>query len=67
MTSDQKHGKLRLALVFGGRSGEHDVSIVSARSVHRALDAARYHVVPMAIDRSGLWADPETSRRVLTP
>jgi D-alanine-D-alanine ligase len=65
MTSDQKHGKLRLALVFGGRSGEHDVSIVSARSVHRALDAARYDVVPMAIDRNGLWADPETSRRVL--
>ena len=57
--------KLRLALVFGGRSGEHDVSIVSARSVDRALDRHRYEVVPMAIDREGRWADPETSRSVL--
>jgi D-alanine-D-alanine ligase len=65
MTSDQQHRKLRLALVFGGRSGEHDVSIVSARSVHRALDSTRYDVVLMAIDRRGLWADPETARRVL--
>jgi D-alanine-D-alanine ligase len=44
---------------------EHDVSIVSARSVNRALDTTRYEVAPMAIDRSGLWADAETSRRVL--
>jgi len=55
-----------LALVFGGRSGEHDVSVVSARSVARALDPDRYVVVPMAIDRNGLWADPETARNVLT-
>jgi D-alanine-D-alanine ligase len=58
--------KLRVALVFGGRSDEHDVSIVSARSVDRALDRGRFQVVPMAIDRGGLWADAETSRRVLT-
>lgn len=57
--------KTRIALVFGGRSKEHDVSIVSARSVDRALDRGRYEVVPMAIDRGGLWADAETSRRVL--
>jgi D-alanine-D-alanine ligase len=55
-----------LALIFGGRSSEHDVSIVSARSVARALDPDRYVVVPMAIDRSGLWADPETARDVLS-
>ena len=55
----------RLALVFGGRSGEHDVSIVSARSVDRALDRQRYEVVPMAIDRGGRWADSDTARRVL--
>jgi len=54
-----------LALVFGGRSLEHDVSVVSARSVARALRADRYELVPMAIDRSGRWADPETARRVL--
>ena len=55
----------RVALIFGGRSGEHDVSIVSARSVDRALDRGRYEVVPMAIDRSGMWAEPDTARQVL--
>jgi D-alanine-D-alanine ligase len=57
--------KQRVALVFGGRSGEHDVSIVSARSVDRALDRGKYEVVPMAIDRQGLWADADTAHRVL--
>ena len=54
-----------LALIFGGRSAEHEVSVVSARSVAGALDPDRYLVVPMAIDHHGRWADPETSRRVL--
>jgi D-alanine-D-alanine ligase len=54
-----------VALIFGGRSGEHDVSIVSARSVDRALDREKYRVLPMAIDRQGMWADAETASRVL--
>jgi len=54
-----------LALVFGGRSLEHEVSVVSARSVAGALCHDRYDVVPMAIDRRGRWADPATARRVL--
>jgi len=57
--------RLRLALIFGGRSGEHDVSVVSAGSIAAALDRDRYEVVPMAIDRGGLWAAPETAARVL--
>jgi len=57
--------RLRLALVFGGRSGEHEVSVVSARSVAGALDPDRYEVVPMAIDRSGRWADADDARTVL--
>jgi D-alanine-D-alanine ligase len=60
-----KNGPLTLALVFGGRSGEHDVSVVSARSVDRALDRGRYRIVPMAIDRHGRWADADTAARVL--
>jgi D-alanine-D-alanine ligase len=48
--------RLRVALVFGGRSGEHEVSVVSARSVACALNRHRYEIVPMAIDRRGLWA-----------
>jgi len=65
MTDTPDPNKLRVALVFGGRSGEHDVSIVSARSVDHALDRNQYEVLPMAIDRRGLWADAETARRVL--
>ena len=57
--------RIRLALIFGGRSGEHDVSVVSAGSMDRALDRELYEVVPMAIDRTGLWADPEVARLVL--
>ncbi len=63
---DHPAHRLRLALVFGGRSGEHDVSVVSARSVAAALDPTRYEVVPMAIDRAGRWAQPETAVQVLT-
>jgi len=55
----------RLALIFGGRSGEHDVSVVSARSVAGALDPGRYEVIPMVIDRAGLWANPDTAAQVL--
>jgi D-alanine-D-alanine ligase len=58
-------GRLRIALVFGGRSGEHAVSVVSARSVDRALDRDRYEVVAMAIDRNGRWADGEDSAKIL--
>jgi D-alanine-D-alanine ligase len=57
--------RLRVALVYGGRSGEHDVSVVSARSVSGALDPDRYEVFPMAIDRAGLWAAPDVAARVL--
>jgi len=64
MSDTQDAGK-RVALIFGGRSDEHDVSIVSARSIDRALDRDKYQVLPMAIDRRGLWADVETARRVL--
>ena len=58
-------GKLRIALVFGGRSGEHEVSVISARSVASALDPERFEVVPMAIDRVGRWADADTASSVL--
>ncbi|HML12459.1 MAG TPA: D-alanine--D-alanine ligase family protein [Xanthobacteraceae bacterium] len=47
--------KLRVALLFGGRSAEHDVSLMSAANVYRALDPARYEVVPIAVARTGAW------------
>ena len=57
--------RLRVALIFGGRSNEHEVSVVSARSVAGSLDRQRYELVPMAIDHSGRWVDPDTAARVL--
>ena len=48
--------KLRLALIAGGRSSEHEISLASARSVLEALDPERYDVTTLAIDRSGRWA-----------
>lgn len=47
--------KLRVAVIFGGRSGEHEVSLVSATSVIAALDPDRYEVVPVGISREGRW------------
>ncbi|MBV9519526.1 MAG: D-alanine--D-alanine ligase [Hyphomicrobiales bacterium] len=46
---------LRVGLLFGGRSAEHDVSLLSAGNVFRALDPERYEVVPIAITRGGAW------------
>jgi len=45
----------RVAVLMGGRSGEHEVSLVSGASVARALDADRYEVFPVLIDRQGGW------------
>src|SRR3954453_15484659 len=52
--------KVRVAVVFGGRSAEHAISCVSAGSVMAALDRERYEVVPVGITRDGGWvlADP---------
>lgn len=47
--------KLRVAVLFGGQSAEHEVSILSARNVIRAIDAAKYEIVPIVIDRGGQW------------
>ena len=47
--------RLRVLLLFGGRSAEHDVSRVSAVSIARALDPKRYDVVPVAITKEGRW------------
>ncbi|MFN8425404.1 MAG: hypothetical protein U0X87_03970 [Anaerolineales bacterium] len=51
--------KLRLALIFGGRSGEHDVSLMSARSVLSVLDPAKYEVTQIGITREGQWLTGE--------
>lgn len=55
-------GKLRVGVIFGGRSGEHEVSIRSARSVMESLDRRRYEVVPIAISRDGKFLSPGSSK-----
>jgi len=47
--------KLRVGVIFGGRSGEHEVSLASAASVLAAIDRRRYEVVPMGIAKDGHW------------
>lgn len=47
--------KLRVAVVYGGRSGEHEVSINSARSIMDAMDRERYEVLPILISKEGKW------------
>jgi D-alanine-D-alanine ligase len=53
--SQGKTDKIRVGVLFGGRSGEHEVSLRSARSVMRALDPSKYEVVPIGITKDGRW------------
>lgn len=57
--------RLRLLLLFGGQSAEHDVSRVSAVAVASALDPDRYDVVPVAITREGRWLLADRARAAL--
>ena len=57
--------RLRVGIVFGGRSVEHDVSLVSARSVLSVLDPARYDVVPIGVTRQGEWLTSRDVQRML--
>jgi D-alanine-D-alanine ligase len=50
-----RNGRVRVAIVMGGRSSEHEISLASARSVLEALDPDRYEAVTVAIDREGRW------------
>lgn len=57
--------KLKVAVLFGGRSGEHDVSLVSARSVINALDKNKYEVFPIGISKQGDWIGGSDSLQIL--
>ncbi|HHW71929.1 MAG TPA: D-alanine--D-alanine ligase, partial [Firmicutes bacterium] len=49
--------KLRVGVIYGGRSGEHEVSLMSAQSVISALDKEKYEIIPIKIDKDGRWSD----------
>ncbi|MBT5818693.1 MAG: D-alanine--D-alanine ligase A, partial [Proteobacteria bacterium] len=47
--------KTRVLLLFGGQSAEHEISVISARSVYAAIDTSRYEVILAGISRLGQW------------
>ncbi len=49
------HTKTTIAVIHGGRSGEHEISLLSARSIMDALDKERYDVLPILIGKDGVW------------
>ena len=57
--------KLRIGILFGGRSGEHEVSLLSAASILNAIDRKKYDVVPIAISKHGQWLTGSEARRLL--
>jgi D-alanine-D-alanine ligase len=57
--------KMRIGVIFGGRSGEHEVSVRSARAVIEALDGEKYEVIPIAITKEGKWLAPARAARLL--
>jgi D-alanine-D-alanine ligase len=57
--------RLRVGILFGGRSGEHEVSLNSAASILTALDRAKYEVVPIGITRQGRWLVGSNADRLL--
>jgi D-alanine-D-alanine ligase len=57
--------KLRVGVIFGGRSGEHEVSIRSARAIVEAIDRKKFEVVPIGITKEGKWLAPAQSAQLL--
>ena len=57
--------KLRVGVIFGGRSGEHEVSIRSARAIVESIDRRKFEVVPIAITEEGKWLAPAQSAQLL--
>src|ERR1700678_3336334 len=59
--------KLRIGILFGGRSGEHEVSLLSAASILHAIDRKKYEVVPIGIGKQGQWLLGGDAHRLLNP
>jgi len=57
--------KLRVGVLFGGRSGEHEISLLSAASILKAIDRAKYEVLPLGIDKQGRWLTGGAAERLL--
>ncbi len=58
--------KLRIGVLFGGRSGEHEVSLLSAASILKAIDKKKYDVVPIGITKQGRWVTAHDAQALLS-
>src|SRR3977135_4747092 len=56
--------KLRVGVIYGGRSGEHEVSLASAAAVFQNLDPERYEAIPIRINKDGRWVLPSAAPRL---
>jgi len=56
--------KLRVGIIYGGRSGEHEVSLASAAAVFKNLDPERYDAVPIKIEKDGRWTLPDRAPQI---
>ena len=61
----KKIKKLRIGILFGGRSGEHEVSLLSAASILKAIDRKKYDIVPIGISKQGQWLRDGDAQRLL--
>lgn len=59
--------KIKIGIVFGGRSGEHEVSVRSAKTVIEQINKDKYEVIPIAITKAGNWLNPVESLGLLPP
>jgi len=57
--------KTRIGIIFGGRSGEHEISVRSAKTVIEQIDKEKYDVIPIAIGKTGNWLNPAQSLELL--
>jgi D-alanine-D-alanine ligase len=64
-TSSQQASKMNIGVLYGGRSGEHDVSLCSAASVFSALDRNKYEITAIGIDRDGRWYVQDNPKIIL--
>ena len=64
-TKQQINKKLRVGILFGGRSGEHEVSLLSAASILNAIDPAKYDIIPIAITKQGHWITSTEAENLL--
>jgi D-alanine-D-alanine ligase len=63
--SDMARKKLRVGILFGGRSGEHEVSLRSARSILAAIDRKKYDIVELGITKQGRWLQSAAAQKLL--